>query len=61
MIKLYDAIDEDLWIDDTIPLELHFFATNDDILEYMGAHLEFPKSNLKKKETMFLVNMGIFG
>lgn len=38
MIELCDDIDEDLWIDDTIPIEFDYFATDDDMMEYMGAH-----------------------
>jgi len=43
MIELYDDIDEDLWIDDTIPLEFDYFSTYDDLLEYMGYIHNYPK------------------
>jgi len=46
-IEIFDDIDEDLWLDDVIPLIFNFFNIDDDILEYMGAHLDFPKSNEK--------------
>lgn len=48
MIELCDEIDETKWIDDTMPLEFDCFATDDNILEYMGAHSELPKSNSKR-------------
>ena len=43
MIELYDDIDEDLWIDDTIPLDFDYFSTYDDLLEYMGYIHNYPK------------------
>lgn len=37
-IDLYNDIDEDLWINATIPLEFDYFNTDGHILEYLGAH-----------------------
>jgi len=61
LIKLYNDIDEDLWINDTIPLEFDFFNTNDDILEYLGVHLELSKSNEKYKISYILNEYAYFG
>lgn len=47
LIELSNDIDVDTWIDDSIPLEFDCFSTYDDLLEYLGAHLELPKSNEK--------------
>lgn len=60
MIELCDEIDEYLWIDDTIPLEFDFFAIDDDILEYIGAHLELLKSNKKRQPNYVLSQYGYF-
>jgi len=35
LIELFDDIDEDLWIDGTIPLEFDCFDIDDDILEHL--------------------------
>lgn len=47
MIELSDEIDEDMWIDHSLPLAFNYFSTNYDLLEYLGAHLELLKSNEK--------------
>lgn len=38
MVELLDDIDEDIWIDNTLPLAFDYFNIYDDPLEYLGAH-----------------------
>lgn len=54
LIELYDDIDRDIWIDDTIPIQFDYFNTDDDILEYLGAHLKLTKSSDKRKASYIL-------
>lgn len=61
LIKLYDDMDRDIWIYDTILLEFDYFNTDDDILEYMGAYLELPKSNEKRQVSYVLNEYVYFG
>lgn len=61
LIELCDDIDKDSWIDDTIPLEFDYFDTNNDLMEYMGAHFEFPKFNIKSQPNYVLSQHGYFG
>lgn len=34
-----------MWIDHRLPLTFDYFSTDDYFLEYLGSHLELPKSN----------------
>ena len=61
LIELFDDIDEDLRLDDTTPLEFDCFSTDDDILEYLGAHSKLPKSNEKRKPNYILNEYAYFG
>ena len=61
MIELSNDIDEDTWIDNTIPLEFDCFSIDDDILEYLGVHSEFTKSNKKYKACYILNEYAYFG
>ena len=60
LIELSDDIDEDLWLNDTITLDIDCFSTDDDILEYMGAHSKLPRSNEKKKISYILNEYAYF-
>jgi len=55
LTELFDDIYEDLWIDDTLQFEFDCFTIDDDILEYLGEHLEFPKSN-EKQNASYVIN-----
>ena len=61
MLELSNDIDEDAWIDDTIPHEFNYFSTYDDIFEYLGVHSKFPKSNEKFKVSDVLNEYAYFG
>jgi len=61
LIELSDDIGGDLWIDNTIPLEFDYFSTDNDILKYLGAHSELPKSNGKRKVSYILNEYAYFG
>ena len=55
IIKLSNNIDEDIWIDLILPLAFDYFTPNDDIVEYLGANFELPKSN-KKYHVSYILN-----
>jgi len=59
LIKIYNDIDEDVWINNTIPLEFDYFNIDDDILEYMEHIQNCLNKMIKGKQVTFLVNMGI--
>lgn len=60
LIELSNVIDEDLWIDHTIPLEFDYFNTDDDILEYLGGNSKLPKFNEKWKTSYILSEYAYF-
>ena len=61
LIEFFYDIDKYQWINDTIPLEFDFFTINDDILKYLGAHLELSKSNEKRNKSYILNEYAYFG
>lgn len=61
MVELSDDIDENTWINHTLPLAFDYFSIDNDIIEHLGAHLEFPKSNEKCKASYVLNEYAYFG
>lgn len=47
LVELSADIDEDIWIDHSLHLAFDYFSTDDNLLEYLGAHSKFSKSNEK--------------
>lgn len=61
MIELSNDIDKDIWIDTTLPLAFYYFSIDDDLLEYLGAYFELPKSNKKCKASYVLNEYAYLG
>jgi len=61
MIELSNEIDEDMWIDHSLTLTFDCFSTDDDLLEYLGAHSKFPKSKKKYHASYMLHEYAYFG
>lgn len=61
MLKLVDEIDEETWIDHTLPLTFDCFSTDDDLVEYLGAHSKLSKSNEKCDASYVLNEYAYFG
>lgn len=55
MVEFSDDIDEEIWIDHSLPLAFDYFSIDDDFLEYLGAHFELPKSN-EKHQASYMLN-----
>jgi len=42
MIELSNNIDEDMWIDLSLPMVFDYFSIDDDLLECLGAYSKLP-------------------